>query len=143
MSLLQDFARYQSTAGAEAQSAVEAVADCVARIEAALNEAVSVWQAGLDEGSLSDDKFSVVLWLGAERSQALHSQHLKARAAATELAELTGLAFGDTMGIDPAVDVVMPYESPLEEETLAERAGRAIEVMQGRLQALREAAAGA
>lgn len=143
MSLLEDFAKYQSAAGTGSQPATDAIGRCIAQIEAALAEAMTVWQAGLDQGSLSDDRFSVVLWLGAERSQALHALHLKARGAATELAELTGLAFGDTMGIDPAVDVVMPYETPLEDETLAERASRAIEVMQGRLQALREAAASA
>ena len=73
--------------------------DLLQRIDDRLHTAQEVWQAFLDNAPEDGDRFTAVLWLGAERSKRLHALHLEVKAIAGELTSLT---------LDGAVESIGP-----------------------------------
>lgn len=123
---------------------------CVARLEAiaaAMEEAASVWSEALSAAPEGGDRFTPVLWIGAERARRLHRIHAKARELGGELTAITGVALKDSMGIVEEIDIVDAYRQLQPGESGADRARAALDTLAQRktrvLATARAVAAGA
>lgn len=115
---------------------------CVELLEQAaeqLQRAIDVWRAFLDDAPESGDRFTAVLWIGAERAKRLQSIHLENRQTALALTELTGVRFKDSLSLAEDIDVVQPYDQLGPQETGVERAESAIRTMSARKQSIERA----
>lgn len=99
--------------------------------------ASELWQEALQRSCGEAQRFTFVLWFGAERAKALHRLHLEQRRFARELTEVSGIKFSDTMGIIDAIDVVEAYAQP-GDETGEQRADAALKTLCDRSRQLTE-----
>ena len=108
--------------------------DAVRRIE----EAIAVWEGTLAAPDESGVPFTAVVHIGSERARRLQRLYFDQKALAAELSEYTGVIYRDALGMDDSIAIVQPYDQFGADESLHERAGRAIETMRERAQRLAE-----
>ena len=102
--------------------------DAVRRIE----KAIAVWEGALAEPDESGVPFTAVVHIGAERARSLQRLYFDQKAVAAELTRKTGVVWRDALGMDESIAIVQPYDQFGAEESLHDRANRAIETMRGR-----------
>ena len=76
--------------------------------------------------------------LGPERAKRLQQLYFEQKALAAELSEQTGVTYRDALGMDDSIEIVQPYDQFRADESVHERAGRAIETMRERARRLTE-----
>ena len=126
----------------QSQADVEVAARCRHLLQALADNqmaAKSLWQEALQHACGEAQRFTFVLWFGAERAKALHCLHLEQRRLGQELTELSGIEFSDSMGIIDSIDVVQAYAQS-GEETSGERAAAALQTLADRNARLMETA---
>lgn len=128
----------QSTSATEQRSAV---VECLEKIVQQMDQARDIWQSYADNPVQQDGQYTAVMWIGPERSRDLHRIRLSLRDLARRLSEVGGVAFHDTIGISPQVDVVDAYSQLLPDETGASRAADSIDTLDKRLADIRNAIA--
>ena len=114
---------------------------CIALLEDAvrrLEEAMAVWEGALDAPDESGVPFTAVVHFGPERAKRLQQLYFDQKALAAELTGQTGVVYRDALGMDDSIAIAQPYDQFGAEESLHDRANRAIETMRGRIQRLRE-----
>lgn len=120
----------------------EQVRNCLQAIASQMTAAEQLWNSYLDNPEASDDRFTLVMWIGAERARALHRIHLELRTHARSLSECGGVAFCDTIGIASAVDIVEAYDQLQEGESGPQRAEQAVATIAARRQGIEALIAG-
>ena len=119
-------------------------ARCIELLEQAagqMRRAIAVWSAFLDNAPESGDRFTAVLWMGAEPAKQLQAIYLDNRQTAVALTELTGVRFKDSLSLAEDLDIVQPYDQLGTGETGGERAQAAIRSMSTRMQSIESAIA--
>ena len=114
---------------------------CVALLEDAarrIEEAISVWEGALAAPDESGVPFTAVVHIGAERAKSLQRLYFDQKALAAELTGQTGIVWRDALAMDESIAIVQPYDQFGAEESLHERANRAIETMRERAERLSE-----
>ena len=114
---------------------------CVALLEDAvrrMEEAIAVWEGALADPDESGVPFTAVVHIGAERARSLQRLYFDQKALAAELTGQTGVVWRDALGMDESIAIVQPYDQFGAEESLHDRASRAIETMRGRAEHLTE-----
>ena len=112
---------------------------CLALLEDAarrIEEAIAVWEGALADPDESDVSFTAVVYLGAERARSLQRLYFDQKALAAELTGRTGVVWRDALGMDDSIAIVQPYDQFGADESLHERANRAIETMRERAERL-------
>jgi hypothetical protein len=107
-------------------------ARCVAlfkQIVERMNRGMAIWQEFLDKAPQSGDRFTPVLWIGAESAKKLQALYLENKATAVALTQLTGVRFKDSLSLAEDLDVVQPYDQLKSDETGIDRAKAAIGLM--------------
>ena len=97
-----------------------------------MGAAIKIWQELQNEAPVSDNKFTVLLSIGAERSKALYRIYQDQRDAGGQLSSLTGTPLRDTLGLSDEIDVVQAYGQLKADETIADKAQAAIATMKER-----------
>ena len=116
-------------------------AACIALLQQAsrrIDEAIAVWEDALAAPDESGIPFTAVVRLGPERAKRLQQLHFEQKALAAELSEQTGVTYRDALGMDDSIAIVQPYDQFRADESVHERAGRAIETMHERARRLTE-----
>ena len=114
---------------------------CIALLEAAvrrMEEAIAVWEGALADPDESGVPFTAVVHIGAKRARSLQRLYFDQKALAAELTGQTGVVWRDALGMDDSIAIVQPYDQFGAEESLHDRASRAIETMRGRTEHLTE-----
>ena len=114
---------------------------CIALLEDAvrrMEEAIAVWEGALADPDESGVPFTAVVHVGAERARSLQRLYFDQKALAAELTGQTGVVWRDALGMDESIAIVQPYDQFGAEESLHDRASRAIETMRGRAEHLTE-----
>jgi hypothetical protein len=120
---------------------VEQRQQCAATLQSITTQmttAEQLWQDNLDNPTHSDDRFTAVMWIGAERARALHRVHLDLRDLARTLTTQGGVSFRDTVGIASEVDIVTAYDQLKPDETGPQRAEQAITTIVARRQQIEQ-----
>ncbi|MCY4222885.1 MAG: hypothetical protein OXC65_03580 [Thiotrichales bacterium] len=116
-------------------------AACVALLEAAarrIEEAITIWEGALSEPDESGIPFTAVVHIGAERARSLQRLYFDQKALAAELTKQTGVVWRDALAMDGSIAIMQPYDQFGAEESLHERANRAIATMRARAEGLAE-----
>ena len=116
-------------------------AACVALLEDAarrIEEAIAVWEGALADPDERGVPFTAVVRIGAERARSLQGLYFAQKALAAELAGQTGVVWRDALGMDESIAIVQPYDQFGADESLHDRASRAIGTMRGRAERLAE-----
>ncbi len=108
--------------------------DAVRRIE----EAIAVWEGALADPDESGVAFTAVVHIGAERARSLQRLYFDQKTLAAELTGQTGVVWRDALAMDESIAIVQPYDQFGAEESLHDRANRAIATMRGRADRLAE-----
>ena len=114
---------------------------CAALLEGAarrIEEAIAVWEGALADPDESGVPFTAVVHIGAERARSLQRLYFDQKALAAELTGQTGVVWRDALAMDESIAIVQPYDQFGAEESLHDRANRAIETMRGRAERLAE-----
>lgn len=106
-----------------------------------MDRGIAVWQEFLDKAPESGDRFTAVLWMGAEPAKQLQTLYLENKNAAMALTKLTGVRFKDSLSLNEELDIVQPYEQLGPAESGADRARSAIRVMTERREKIQNAVA--
>ena len=117
---------------------------CIALLEDAarrIEEAIAVWEGALADPDESGVPFTAVVQIGAERARNLQRLYFDQKALAAELTGQTGVVYRDALGMDDSIAIVQPYDQFGDEESLHDRANRAIETMRARAGRLAETVA--
>ena len=104
-----------------------------------MQRAIGVWSAFLESAPQSGNRFTLVLWMGAERARELQAIHLESTQVAKALTNLTGVRFKDSVSLAEDLDIVLPYEELRPGETGGDRAKAAIETLSARKQRIEHA----
>lgn len=99
-----------------------------------MDRGIAVWEAFLENAPESGDRFTTVLWMGAEPARKLQALYLENRGAAVELTKLTGVRFKDSLSLAEDLDIVQPYDELKPGESGSDRAKAAIRAMIDRKQ---------
>jgi len=110
------------------------LADAARHIE----EALAVWEGALADPDESGVPFTAVVHIGAKRAMDLQRLYFDQKALAAELTGQTGVVWRDALGMDESIAIVQPYDQFGAEESLHDRANRAIETLRGRAERLAE-----
>ena len=114
---------------------------CIALLEHAarrLEEAIALWEGALANPDESGVPFTAVVHIGAERARSLQRLYFDQKALAAELTGQTGVVWRDALAMDDSIAMVQPYDQFGAEESLHDRANRAIETMRERAERLAE-----
>ncbi|MDX1513528.1 MAG: hypothetical protein R3174_07265 [Gammaproteobacteria bacterium] len=106
-----------------------------------MERALEIWQAFRDSAPETGDRFTAVLWMGAEPARELHALYLENKTAAGSLTELTGVRFKDSLNLAEDLDIVQPYEQLGPKESGRDRAEKAIRIQTERTEKLKAALA--
>lgn len=106
-----------------------------------MDRAITIWKKFLDKAPESDDRFTMIMWMGARPAKSLQALYLENKASAIELTELTGVRFKDSLSLAEDLDIVQPYEQLKPDETGSDRAKAAIRVLTERKQKIEAAIA--
>ena len=112
---------------------------CIALLEDAarrIGEAIAVWEGALAEPDESGVPFTAVVNFGPERARDLQRLYFDQKALAAELTGQTGVVWRDALAMDESIAIVQPYDQFGDEESLHDRANRAIATMRGRAERL-------
>jgi hypothetical protein len=99
-----------------------------------MERGIAIWQELLDRAPQSGDRFTPVLWIGADSAKKLQALYLENKASATALTRLTGVRLKDSLSLAEDLDVVQAYEQLGSGETGTQRAQAAIGAMTDRKQ---------
>ncbi len=130
-----------ATVGASSGWLPERRAACLALLKDAarrIEEAITVWEGALSGPDESGIPFTAVMHIGAERARSLQRLYFEQKALAAELTEQTGVVWRDALAMDESIAIVQPYGQFGAEESLHERANRAIATMRKRAERLAE-----
>lgn len=141
MRLLQQVSSVVSAWGPCEAAKRDACAALLSRAEENMAAALDIWREVHAQEPGDGNRFTVVLWFGAERAKALHRIHLDQVRIGASLTELTGVAFNDTMGVADDFDIVQAYGQLRRDETPTEHAEHAIDVLTRRIQQLSQTCA--
>jgi len=97
-----------------------------------MGAAIKIWEELQHEAPVSDNKFTVLLSIGAERSKALYRIYQDQKDAGGQLSSLTGISLRDTLDLSDEIDVVQAYGQLKPDETIAQKAQTAIATMKER-----------
>ena len=114
---------------------------CIALLEDAarrMEEAIAVWEGALASPDENGVPFTAVVHFGPGRARDLQRLYFDQKALAAELTGQTGVVWRDALGMDDSIAIVQPYDQFGAEESLHDRANRAIETMRGRAERLAE-----
>ena len=114
---------------------------CIALLEEAvrrIEEAIAVWEGALADPDENGVPFTAVVHIGAERAKRLQGLYFDQKALAAELTGQTGVVWRDALAMDESIAIVQPYDQFGAEESLHDRANRAIETMRERAERLAE-----
>lgn len=111
-----------------------AIGSCLGDIIECMQHATSIWQQYADSPSESDVAYTPVMRIGSERARELHKIHLELRDHAKSLTTASKVAFRDTIGISPQVDIIEAYGELAADESGADRARDALTTMQQRIE---------
>ena len=114
---------------------------CIALLEDAarrIEEAITVWEGALADPDENGVAFTAVVHIGSERARTLQRLYFDQKALAAELSEQTGVLWRDSLAMDDSIAIVQPYDQFRAEESLHDRANRAIETMRERARRLAE-----
>ena len=114
---------------------------CIALLQDAvrrLEEAIAVWEGALADPDESGVPFTAVVHIGAERARRLQRLYFDQKSLAAELTVQTGVVWRDALAMDESIAIVQPYDQFGAEESLHDRANRAIETMRERAERLAE-----
>ncbi|MDD9983879.1 MAG: hypothetical protein OXU81_21390 [Gammaproteobacteria bacterium] len=114
---------------------------CAALLEDAVRrivEAIAVWEGALADPDESGVPFTAVVHIGAERARDLQRLYFDQKALAAELTGQTGVVWRDALEMDESIAIVQPYDQFGADESLHDRANRAIETLRGRAERLSE-----
>jgi hypothetical protein len=95
------------------------------RLVALIAKAEAVWQQGIAKPAGGSDRFSIVVWLGADRARALHELGLAAHDASVQLTHAAGGLAEHLTPLDSSV-IVNAYGQLKEGETPAAAAQAAL-----------------
>ena len=115
--------------------------ECVALLEDAvrrIEEAIAVWEGALADPDESGVPFTAVVHIGAERARDLQRLYFDQKALAAKLTGQTGVVWRDALEMDESIAIVQPYDQFGADESLHDRANRAIETLRGRAERLSE-----
>ena len=115
--------------------------ECIALLGDAarrIAEAIAVWEGALADPDESGVPFTAVVHIGAERARDLQRLYFEQKALAAELTGRTGVVWRDALEMDDSIAIVQPYDQFGADESLHERANRAIETLRGRAERLSE-----
>lgn len=115
--------------------------ECAALLEDAarrIEEAIAVWEGALAAPDESGVSFTAVVQFGSDRARDLQRLYFAQKALAAELTEQTGVLYRDALGMDESIAIVQPYDQFSAEESLHDRANRAIATMRERAERLAE-----
>lgn len=98
------------------------------RLAALVAKAEAVWQQGIAKPAGGSDRFSIVVWLGADRARALHELGLAAHDASTQLTHAAGGLAEHLTPLDSSV-IVNAYGQLKEGETPAAAAQAALALL--------------
>ena len=108
---------------------------CIALLEGAarrIEEAIAVWEGALADPDESGVPFTAVVHIGAERARDLQRLYFDQKALAAELTAQTGVVWRDALEMDHSIAIVQPYDQFGDDESLHDRANRAIATMRER-----------
>lgn len=128
-------ARWGSDRRSDRDRCLELLGETATRMQ----RAIAVWNAFLECAPESGDRFTAVLWMGADRAKELQSIHLENSETAKALSALTGVRFKDSLSLAEDLDVVLPYEQLGPGETGGDRARAAIGTMTARKERIESA----
>ena len=114
---------------------------CIALLEDAarrIGEAIGVWEGALADPDESGVPYTAVVNFGPERARDLQRLYFDQKALAAELTGHTGVVWRDALGMDESIAIVQPYDQFGNEESLHDRANRAIETLRARAERLAE-----
>ena len=114
---------------------------CIALLEQAarhIGEAITVWEGALADPDENGVPFTAVVHFGPERARDLQRLYFDQKALAEELTGQTGVVWRDALEMDDSIAIVQPYDQFGAEESLHDRANRAIDTMRGRAERLAE-----
>ena len=114
---------------------------CIALLEDAarrIEEAVAAWEGALADPDESGVTFTAVVHIGPDRARSLQRLYFDQKTLAAELTAQTGVVWRDALAMDESIAIVQPYDQFGAEESLHERANRAIQTMRGRAERLAE-----
>ena len=106
-----------------------------------LDRAIAIWEEFLKQAPESGDRYTAVLWMGANVAKSLQAIYLENKASAIALTELTGVRFKDSLSLAEDLDVVQPYDQMKPDETGSDRAKAAIRTMAERKKSIETAIA--
>ena len=112
---------------------------CIAILENAarrIDEAIAVWAGALADPDESGVPFTAVAHIGAERARDLQRLYFDQKALAAELTVQTGVVWRDALAMDESIAIVQPYDQFGDEESLHDRANRAIRTLRARAERL-------
>ena len=104
------------------------LADAARRID----EAIGIWEDALQSPDHREVPFTAIVHFGAERARELQRLHFEQRDLAARLTGQTGVVYRDSLGMDESIDVVQPFAQFKKDESLHERARKAIETLRER-----------
>ena len=114
---------------------------CIALLEDAarrIEEAIAVWERALADPDESGVPFTAVVHIGAERAKDLQRLYFDQKALAAKLTGQTGVVWRDALAMDESIAIVQPYDQFGADESLHDRATRAVETMRERAGRLAE-----
>lgn len=129
MSLLDQAAQAAGAWGADRHADRQRCASLLKGIHSDMEEAIDLWKKALVEPPAECSRFTLVVWVGAERAKQLHRLYLRGKETAEELTKLTGIPFKDTLGMAEELQIVTAYGELKTGESGADRANQAIETL--------------
>jgi len=110
-----------------------AVDGCLTTIVECMQRAMSIWQSYAQSPTESDVAYTAVMRIGPERAREIHRIHLELREHARTLTAQSKVSFRDTIGISRQIDIVGAYDELGPDESGADRAAKAIQTIQERI----------
>ncbi len=130
---------HAATVGASKVWPPERRTACIAMLEDAarrIEEAIAVWEGALADPDESGVPFTAVVHIGAERARDLQRLYFDQKALAADLTGQTGVVWRDALEMDDSIAIVQPYDQFGADESLHDRAKRAIGILRGRAERL-------
>ncbi|WP_025771458.1 hypothetical protein [Thioalkalivibrio sp. HK1] len=112
----------------ERTACAELLGDAARRID----EAVAIWEDALQSPDHREVPFTAIVHFGAQRARTLQRLHFEQRDLAAKLTGQTGIVYRDSLGMDESIDVVQPFAQFEKDESLHDRARKAIETLRER-----------
>ena len=116
-------------------------AEVLSRLENAAQQcqtAAQVWKGYLDKPGTPGDHWTILSWIGPDRTKQLHDINLRAKQDVEEVCRMAGPEAGRFIGLEETADVVeMAYRMLKPDETGVDAAKAAVQKVQERTEYLR------